>query len=244
MLRGDRNCLLRYGPTNMNEYILIGCGGFALEVAEYLNDRNLRSGASELSVVVSDVVSNSHSRLEDLHSILGYLPEIHKAPETIQKKFEKKVLICFGSPEARHRNFVELKRLGFVFGKLVHETAWVAKSAKIDEGVIVCPFAFIGAMASVAANSVINTRATIGHDVRVGMSAVLSPHCDLNGASSCGRVSFVGAGAILDPSAAIGDYTKVSSGAVVKQKFGDGFLLAGSPAKGRQMYRVANTNTQ
>jgi sugar O-acyltransferase (sialic acid O-acetyltransferase NeuD family) len=228
----------------MSDYILIGCGGFALEVAEYLKDRNLQLSATERSALVSDVVSTSHSRFDDLCSILGYSPKFHETPDTVQKRPEKKVLICLGSPEARHRNFVELKHLGFIFGTLVHDTAWVAESAQIDEGVIVCPFAFIGAMAKVEANSVVNTRATVGHDVTVGVSAVLSPHCDLNGASACGRVSFVGAGAILDPSTAIGDYTKVSSGAVVKQKFGDGFLLAGSPAKGRQMFKVGNADKE
>ena len=227
----------------MTEYILIGCGGFALEVAEYLKDRDLQLSATDRSAVVTDVVSTSYSRFDDLCSVLGYTPKYHKTPDTVQKKSEKKVLICLGSPEDRHRNFVEFKRLNFTFGTLVHETAWVAKSARIDEGAIICPFAFIGAMAWVEANSVINTRATVGHDVRVGVSAVLSPHCDMNGASACGRVSFVGAGAIFDPSTAIGDYTKVSSGAVVKKKFGDGFLLLGSPAKGRQMFKVVNTDT-
>ena len=228
----------------MSEYILIGCGGFALEIVEYLKDRDLQLSAMEQSAVISDVVSTSHSRFDDLCTILGYSPKFHETPYTVQNRSEKKVLICLGSPEDRHRNFVQLKRLNFTFGTLVHETAWVAKSSRIDEGAIICPFAFIGAMAWVEANSVINTRATVGHDVRVGVSAVLSPHCDINGAGKCGRVSFVGAGAILDPSAAIGDYTKVSSGAVVKQKFGDGFLLAGSPAKGRQMFKVGNTDTE
>lgn len=228
----------------MSEYILIGCGGFALEVAEYLKDQDLQLSATERSAVVSDVVSTSYSRFDNLCSILDYSPKFHRTPETVENKNEKEVLICIGSPEHRHRNFVELKRLGFNFGTLVHETAWVAKSAQIDEGVIICPFAFIGAMAKVEANSVVNIRATVGHDVSVGVSAVLSPHCDLNGESVCGRVSFVGAGAILDPSAAIGDYAKVASGAVVKEKFGDGFLLVGSPAKGRQMFKVGNTDTE
>ena len=228
----------------MSEYILIGSGGFALEVAEYLKDRDLQLSALDRSAVVSDVVSTTYSRLDDLCSILGYAPKFHRTPDTVKTRSEKKVLICLGSPEDRHRNFIELKRLEFTFGTLVHKSAWVAKSARIDEGAIICPFAFIGVMAWVGANSVINTRATVGHDVSVGMSAVLSPHCNMNGASKCGRVSFFGAGAVLDPSAAIGDYTKVASGAVVKRKFGDGFLLAGNPAKGRQMSKVGNTDTE
>lgn len=228
----------------MTQYILIGCGAFALEVAEYLKDRGLQVSSNEHNAVISDVVSTSRTRFSDLCSVLGYVPKFLEMPDAVQNLSDKKALICLGSPEDRHKNFVNLKRLNFTFGTLVHKTAWVAKSARIDEGAIICPFAFIGAMAWVEANSVVNTRATVGHDVRVGVSTVLSPHCDMNGASKCGRVSFVGAGAILDPGVAIGDYTKVSSGAVVKQKFGDGFLLAGSPAKGRRMFKVGNTDTE
>lgn len=228
----------------MNDYILIGCGGFALEVVEYLKDKHLQVSALDRFSAITDVVSTTQSRFGDLCSILGYAPKFHGIPNTVQRRSEKKVLICLGSPEDRQKNFIELKRLDFIFGTLVHQSAWVAKSARIDEGAIICPFAFIGAMAWVGANSVINTRATVGHDVRVGMSSVLSPHCDMNGASKCGRVSFLGAGSILDPNIEIGEYTKVSSGTVVKQTFGDGFLLAGSPAKGRQMFKVGNLDAQ
>ena len=226
------------GPLTMTQYVLFGCGGFALEVAEYLRDLNFEYNHTEEVTIVSDVVSDSNLKFSDLCSILGYSPVFHDTPSTVQKVSEKKALICLGSPEDRHRNFLRLKRLGFCFGTIVHKTAWVAQSAQIDEGVIICPFAFIGAMANVRANSVVNAHATVGHHVNVGISAVLSPHCDLNGQSACGGVSFVGAGAILDPNAVIGDYSKVASGAVVKRKFGDGYLLAGNPANGRQMFEI------
>ena len=120
----------------------------------------------------------------------------------------------------------------------MHPTAWVASNAKIEEGSIICPFSFIGPNAHISPNCVVNVRATIGHDVKLGASTVICPHADLNGASVCGEVSFVGAGSIFDPSTSIGRYSQVTSGSVVKQKFGDGFLVTGSPAKGRQMFKL------
>lgn len=225
----------------VSKYILIGCGGFALEVAEYIQSEVRKFTPGKERNIITDVVSTSPSRLDDFYSILGYTPQFHELPDTVQARSDKDVLICLGNPRERHTNFIDLKRLDFNFGTFVHETAWVAKSAKIEEGVIICPFGFVGAKASIGANSVINTRTTVGHDVKIGTSTVLSPHSNMNGASKCGSVSFLGAGVIMDPGAMIGNYTKVSSGAVVKQKFGDGFLLTGSPAKGRQMFRVGST---
>ena len=108
----------------------------------------------------------------------------------------------------------------------------------INNGVIVCPYVFIGANSVIEANSVLNVRATIGHDVKIGKSSVISPHANLNGKSKCGDASFIGAGAVIDPGCSIGDYSKVSSGSIVKGNFGDGFLLSGNPAKGRKMFKV------
>ncbi|MEE3328736.1 MAG: hypothetical protein VX252_15460 [Myxococcota bacterium] len=227
----------------MIDYILIGCGGFALEVAEYIKNTDSQHAGLDQKAIVSDVVSHPHSRFDELCSILGYRPIFHETPQTVAAKPTKRALICLGSPEDRHRNFTQLKKLGFSFGKLVHQTAWIAGSAQICEGTIICPFAFVAAKAEIEANCVVNVRASIGHDVALGMSSVVSPHVDLNGASQCGRVSFIGAGAILDPKSSIGDYTKVASGAVVKGKFGDGFLLAGNPAKGRPMFKIGKTDS-
>lgn len=237
--------LLNLGKENsLTDYILVGCGGFALEVAEYIKNEDYRLSLVNERAIVSDVVSESSSRFDDICSVLEYFPIIHESTNTIVSPSDKKVLVCLGSPEDRHRNYTSLKKLGFSFGTLIHGTAWVSESARVCEGSIVAPFAFIGAKAEVGANCVVNVRATVGHDVYLGESSVLSPHSDMNGASRCGRVSLIGAGAFLDPEAAIGDYTKVASGSVIKQQFGDGYLLAGNPAKGRQMYKIGNTDTE
>jgi carbonic anhydrase/acetyltransferase-like protein (isoleucine patch superfamily) len=134
--------------------------------------------------------------------------------------------------------YQQFKKYGQKMGTLVHDTAWVASNAQIEEGSIICPFVFIGPNAQVSANCVVNVHGTVGHDVRLGMSTVVSPHADLNGGSGSGEASFIGAGAIFNPGTSIGSYSKVAAGAVVSRSFGDGFLLTGNPANGRQMFKV------
>ena len=51
---------------------------------------------------------------------------------------------------------------------LVHPTAWVAPSAVLGEGSIVCPLALVAVHAVVGRNVLINTHASVCHDGRIG----------------------------------------------------------------------------
>jgi sugar O-acyltransferase (sialic acid O-acetyltransferase NeuD family) len=220
----------------LHQLILIGSGDFALEVSEYIVEKN--KDLSKDNFIISDIISKSEARFYDICSVLGYTPLHHGKHNTIKQKEKKNTLICLGSAEARYKYYNELKKNKFSFGTFIHKTAWVASSSKINEGVIVCPYVFVGANSVIGPNTSLNVRATIGHDVKIGESVVISPHVNLNGNSQCGDVSFIGAGTIMDPESSVGNFTKVSSGSMVKGSFGNGFLLSGNPAKGRQMFKT------
>ena len=222
----------------MEKYILYGCGGFATEIVEYLQDRSIQLQACGSNLEVSDIIDASRGRYDEVCLALGYAPKLHSTVSTLEAAEDKMVLICLGDPTARHQKYQQFKKYGQKMGTLVHNTAWVASNAQIEEGSIICPFVFIGPNAQVSANCVVNVHGTVGHDVRLGMSTVVSPHADLNGGSGSGEVSFIGAGAIFNPGTSIGSYSKVAAGAVVSRSFGDGFLLTGNPANGRQMFKV------
>ncbi len=216
--------------------ILIGSGDFALEVSDYLTERNKDLSVEKL--IITDIVSKSEDRFDEICSILGYKVLHHKTLTTIKEKDNKSALVCLGSSEIRHKYYKELKKNKFNLGTFIHKTALVSDSSTIKNGVIICPYVFIGANSVIEANTVLNVRATIGHDVKIGKSSVISPHVNLNGKSKCGDSSFIGAGSVMDPGCSIGDFSKVSSGSIVKGNFGNGFLLSGNPAKGRKMFKV------
>ena len=140
-------------------------------------------------------------------------------------------------------SYNELKQSNFVFHTFVHRTALVSRSARIGEGSIICPNVFVGACSEIQVNTVINVNSTIGHDVKIGKSVVISPHVNCNGKSKCGDISFIGAGVVMNPSCSIGAYSKVSSGSLIKDNFDEGFLVVGNPATGRQMFHVNESKT-
>jgi serine acetyltransferase len=62
----------------------------------------------------------------------------------------------------------------------------------------------------------------------------------VNGHTNCGVASFLGAGAIVLPHVSLGNYSKLSAGSVLKDDAGEGFVMHGNPAKGRQLIQVAH----
>lgn len=225
-------------------YVLYGGGDFAVEVATYLLDLSAtaelarRPGEAPIFPLVSDIVSSGVVRREGLETILRASPEIHSNIATVRDVNQKQVIICVGDAHVRHRILAELRLEDVRLGTVVHPSAYVSGTAKIGDGTIICPSVFVGPFASVGSNCALNVGAIVGHDVILGDSTVLSPGADVNGHAEAGEAAFIGAGAILNPKARLGAFGKLSAGSVLNARVGDGFLMHGNPAKGRQMFRV------
>jgi sugar O-acyltransferase (sialic acid O-acetyltransferase NeuD family) len=215
---------------------ILGGGGLGLEIAGYIADLSDDYLLLASEITVSVVIDKSKAREDDFEKVLGYRPEFHTDLDQCGRDIE--LLIAIGDPTIRDKVYHTCKESGFSFFTLVHQTAYVAGSASLGEGTIVAPHAFVGPLANVAANTVLNVSVSVGHDAVVEQSAVISPLATINGGAVCGRCSLIGTGAILFPNSGVGSYSKVAAAAVVKHKFDDGFLLHGNPADGRKMFDV------
>lgn len=222
--------------------ILFGAGDLALEVANILEDVNTTKALSEhfRPKRITDVVDQKGQIPRDLADLLDEGPEVHTALSNVENISSKQLLICVGDACDREKIYNEFQGLPVkpYFLTLIHPSAYVAESARIGAGVIIAPLAYIGPQAIVEANVMINVSASIGHHVEIGRSSVVSPNVAVNGRARLDRAVFVGSGAVVAPHSHIGCYTKISHGAVVSGKTGIGFLLAGNPAKGRQMFKA------
>lgn len=207
----------------VSTFILYGCGGFALEMGEFL-----REGGADR---VSDVIDASGGRHGELCAILGYAPALHRRPASVASRADKQLLICLGDAALRAQRHAELAADGFAFGTFVHRTAWLASSAVIGAGSIIAPFAYVGPHTRIGDNCLVNVHASVTHDVTLGAHCVICPQADLNGGSSCGEAAFIGAGAIVDPGCHVGAGARIGSGAVVKRGIAAGALAYGNPAR-------------
>jgi len=225
------------------EIVLVGGVSFAVEVASFICDINRQlatsswgSGASELQV--TDIVTPESIRLDDIQNLIGRRLGAYREAAAVPNIEKKSAVVCIGDALIRHKVYKELSANGAKLENIIHPTACISSSASIGSGCIVGPFAYVGPYSRVGDNVTLNVQVVVGHDAVVQTSAVLSPGSCVNGHANCGVASFLGAGAIVLPRVSLGNYSKLSAGSVLKDDTGDGFVMHGNPAKGRQFIQI------
>jgi sugar O-acyltransferase (sialic acid O-acetyltransferase NeuD family) len=114
---------------------------------------------------------------------------------------------------------------------LVHPTAVLSPSARVERGAVVMPGAVLNAVARVGPAAIVNTAAVVEHDCTLGPGAHLSPGAVLAGAVTVGARAWIGAGATVIPGIRVGDDAVVGAGAVVIHDVPAGETVVGIPAK-------------
>jgi len=130
----------------------------------------------------------------------------------------------------RSRFFSTWKLRGFNFLSVRHPSAVVGREAALSEGSQIMAGSVLQCRVSIAENVVINTRASVDHDCRIGAHAFIGPGATLCGDVRIGDNAFLGAGAIVLPGITVGDNAVVGAGAVVTRDVPCGETVAGNPA--------------
>lgn len=122
------------------------------------------------------------------------------------------------------------KQRGFNFFSIQHPSALVGREAVLSEGTQIMAGSIVQCRVSIADNAVINTRASVDHDCKIGVHAFIGPGVTLCGDVQIGDNAFLGAGAIVLPGITVGNNAVVGAGAVVTRDVLNGELVAGNPA--------------
>ena len=122
-------------------------------------------------------------------------------------------------------------KAGARWGTIVHATAWISPTARLDDGVFVSAGAIVNSGARIERHSVINTGAVIEHDVVIGEFAQVAPGAVIGGGSRVGGRSYVGLGASVRDHIEIGEAAVVGMGAVVVEPVPAGGRVIGNPAR-------------
>lgn len=203
--------------------IIVGAGGFGREVLTY---------AQDIGLAVAGFLDDNPQALTPFQLDALHLGSLNAYDFTSQDR----VVIALGDPSGRRKLAHSVREKGGQFFTLIHPTAYVARSATLQDGCILCPFAVVGAHAIVGENTAINTYASVGHDATVGKHSVFSPYSVINGNVSLGEAVFLGTHASVTPGKTVGLNSKISAGAVVTRNIEAGSLVTGNPAKGRVMF--------
>lgn len=211
------------------DVVIIGAGGFGLEVLLYAREARKHGWPHAVAGFVDDRVPVG-TVVDEGAEVLGTTSD--------RDLLSAGVIIAVGDADIRAAIAAKVQSSGGELVTLIHHTAYVASSATVGSGSILCPFAMVGAHAVVGNNVSMNVYASVGHEAVVGDHVILSPYSALLGRTRLGDRCYVATNATVAPGVSVGTQSKMSVGAAVMRDAPAGSLLVGNPAKGRVMFRV------
>ena len=157
--------------------LILGAGGHGQVVAEAAED----CGYTEIAFL------DDNSEMA-----IGKISEADQFKELYSDAF-----VGIGNNQLRSDLIDTLRNIGFHVPVIIHPSAYVSKSAKIEEGTIVEPKAIVNAHSVVGEGSIISVGSIVDHDVKIG------------------RCCHVNSGAIIKAGAKIDNHQKLEAGEVV-----------------------------
>lgn len=216
--------------------LLLGGGGFAGEILCYIEDM-VQAGTLDSNIPIS-VLDPHTPRTQDLLAInpdVNFVKSFHEAPPPD----DTLAVVGLGDPIKRLEAFNDLKNRGYKLLSIVHPSAYIAKTAHIEDGAIIAPFAFVGPFARISKGTALNSHASAGHHSILGTCTVLGPYAAVNGAAETGEACMLGTASSMQPSSHLGAQSKLSAGSNFKGTCEPGSMAHGNPAKSRVMFKIA-----
>ena len=199
----------------MTDIIIIGAGGHAAEIDEYIAFNQKVSGNKELNVVgfLDDNPSN-YARYKFSAPLIGGASD-HKVMKG------HGYIIGIAGLNSR-RFFVEkYKSEGAIFLSFVHIGAYLSGSSLVGEGCIIGPNANIGPNVTIGDFTLINSRCSIGHDTIIGNYNSISPNVCFSGFTQVGDENLFGINSTTLPGVIVGSRNKIAAGMILDQNIGN-----------------------
>lgn len=198
----------------MKKVIIVGAGGHAAELVDYIAFMN---HGSEQEWEVLGLIDDSASNYDAYDYNFPYLGSIK------DHIVGNDATYIMGIANMKYRrNIIEaLVDKGAEFTTIVHPTALISPSAKIGIGCVISHNVSIGPKAILGDFNLINSRCTIGHDSKIGNFNFLSPQVVTGGFAEMGDENFIGTNAAILPAITLGASNIVAAGMIVDKKIDD-----------------------
>lgn len=193
---------------------IIGAGGHATVVAS-----TLIAAGNEVVGFYDDLPSTWGSKILGI-PVMGPIRELSAATCS-------HAMIGIGGNDVRKR-FAE--QLDIEWMTVIHPFSWVHPEVPLGEGTIICAGAIVQPGAQIGSHAIINTKASVDHDCRVGNYTHLAA-AHLAGGASIDEGVFMGLGSVVLPKIHVGAWATVGAGAVVTKDVAPSTTVVGIPAR-------------
>lgn len=210
----------------MINVIIAGAGGFGREIYHWA-----KNTLPKKKFTVKGFLDDSPGQLAGFEIEVGILGGIHSKKNIYSIKKQDRFLLAIGSVENKKKAISSLKKRGAQFLTLIHPTAIIAETAKIGEGVIICPFVTVTDNVIIEDFAMLNFYASCGHDSKVGKYSILSPYATLNGFAVLENEVFMGTHSTVTANVKIGKGVKISANSVAMRDAPPHTFVYGVPGK-------------
>lgn len=199
----------------MIDVIIVGAGGHAAEIDEYIMFSQNKTGFKEYKII--GFLDDNPRSYSFYRFSAPYLGEIKK------HKIIKGQHYIIGIADIEYRkSFINLfMHDGAEFISFKHCNAYVSDSAKIGHGNIIGPNANIGPNVNIGNFNLINSRSSLGHDTDIGNFNLISPNVCFSGFTKIGDENMFGINVATIPEIKIGSRNKIAAGMILDQNVGD-----------------------
>ena len=199
----------------MKKLIIIGSGGHAAELRDYIDHHNSARPTDRIQVL--GFLDDDPSTYKHYGFIEPYLGNIN------DHQIQKETFYLMGIANLDYRALIIDKFIeeGAKFLGFIHPTAIISPSCEIGEGTVISHNASVGAKVKLGRFNILNSRCTVGHDTQMGDFNFISPQVALSGNTKIGNGNLIGTNACTIPGIRIGSHNKIAAGMVVYKSIND-----------------------
>lgn len=209
----------------MKNLIIVGTGGFAIEMYEHVHNS---IGYGENFVFKGFIEGNipcDYNKYKNLPGqVLGNCIEYNIQEDDI-------FVLSIADPIIKENVVKILLAKNAEFINIIHKTVIVSKHAKLGKGIFLGPFASITGDAILGNFVMFNAYSVISHGCIIGDFSSVMGHVGINGNVLVGHHTFWGSGSRALPGSKIGNYAKIGAASLVLRKVKDNDTVFGVPAK-------------
>jgi acetyltransferase EpsM len=196
--------------------VLIGAGRFAEETTDVLADAGIEVAAWIEGLDAGRADPGHEPPILWVDELAAFEPDLRAVP-------------AIGSPA--RRGLVERIAAERGLATAVHPSAVVARTATLDDGVVLFPGTIVAARSRIGSDTIVNRGATVGHHTTIGAHGFLGPGAIVAGGVTIGAGVRIGLGALVRDDLTIGDGATVGMGAVCLHDVPAGATVVGNPAR-------------
>ena len=199
----------------MKELIIIGAGGHAAEINDYINFTQNQLDVNPIKIKgFLDDNPQSYKAYQFTAPYLGPISE-HIVSKDVA------YIMAIANIKYRKPIIKSFLKKGANFISFIHQTAYISPSSVIGKGTIIGPNANIGPNVKIGEFNLINSRCSLGHDTQLGDYNFISPNVCFSGFTSIGHENLFGINSATIPNISVGNNNKIAAGMVLDQNVKD-----------------------